>query len=246
MTPKLAKGGFASMAGHRWPGPRPWELVGASVALVLALAGTRPGYGQEVDPGLHGRLLQRSDGTLYVYKDGWKYRVEVAEADDELIDSVPEMEVSVAQLDQLFLIVAPQPLPPPPPPPEVIYISPPLVIPGPYIAVANPVPGDTLAVGGLNIQGKAFDPVAGADRGTGIDRVQVFLEDRDRGGLYLGDARLGRPNLAAEPGSQFALAGGDIVVSLPPGAHNLYVYGRSAITGKESTVSIPIKVGTGA
>ncbi len=229
------------MKRHRWAA---WRLSGmraAVVALLLALVAIRPGYGQETDPGLQGRLLQRSDGTLYVYKDGWKYRVELAAADDTAIDSIPEVDTAIAQLDQLF---APPPAPPPPLEAPPALPPPPQVVPGPYIAVANPVPGDTLVAGGLNIQGKAFDPIAGVEQGTGVDRVQVFLEDRDRGGLYLGEARLGRRNQAAEAGSQFALAGWDIVVSLAPGAHNLVVYARSSVTGKESTVAIPIKVGS--
>lgn len=229
------------MHGHRSPGRRPWQLAVALVALLPALTGIRPSYGQ-TDPGLQGRLLQRSDGTLYVYKEGWKYRVELAEADDTVIDSIPEAETAVAQLDQLF-VVLPPPLPPPPEPPPAPP-PPPAIVPGPYVAVANPVPGDRLVAGGLNMQGKAFDPIAGVDQGAGVDRVQVFLEDRDGGGLYLGEARLGRPNQAAESGTQFALAGWDIVVSLPPGAHVLHVYARSSVTGKESTVTIPIQVGT--
>jgi len=81
------------------------------------------------------------------------------------------------------------------------------------------------------MQGKAFDPAASADQGTGVDRVEVFLDDRDRGGLLLADARLGVPNPAAAPGSQFALAGWQALVSLPTGVHTLFVYAHTPAKG---------------
>lgn len=219
----------------------PWW---ATTVVVLLIASTATGRAQaDVDPTLQARILQRSDGALFVYKNGFKFPVQVADADDDTIDAVPDGDTSVAQLDQLFAS-------PPNPAPDVagpVALGPPApaVIPGPYVAVANPTPGDTLAVGGLDIAGKAFDPSASADQGSGIDRVQVFLGDRDRGGLHLGDARLGLPNSAAAPGSQFAYAGWDVVVTLPSGSHTLFVYARSFVTGKESSIQIPVKVGTG-
>ena len=93
------------------------------------------------------------------------------------------------------------------------------------------------------MQGKAFDPAASPDQGGGVDRVQVFLEDRDRGGRQLGNATLGRPNPAAAPGSQFAAAGWEVQVSLPVGTHTLFVYAHSTVTDKESFVLLPIRVG---
>jgi hypothetical protein len=95
------------------------------------------------------------------------------------------------------------------------------------------------------MQGKAFDPSATTDQGTGIDHVQIFLDDRDRGGLHLADARLGLPNPAAASDSQFALAGWEATVNLPGGSHTLFVYARSSVTGKESAIQIPVRVGGG-
>jgi hypothetical protein len=229
-------------------------LAGWGVAVVaLTMSGSSLAHAQTVDPQLQGRLLQGSDGTLFVYKDGLKYPVQVLEVDDDVINSIPDADTPIAQLDQLFVVLqqAAPPQPPPPPAaaeaPAPVVLGPPapLSVPGPYIAVANPTPGDTLAVGGLEMQGKAFDPSAPVDQGAGVDRVQVFLEDRDRGGLHLGDARLGIPNAAAAPGSQFSLAGWDIIVNLPGGAHTLFVYAHSGVTSKESSVQVPVKVGTG-
>src|SRR4029453_12375771 len=99
------------MDGHCSAGGRSRKLVPILAALLLSVAGLRPTYGQEKDSELQGRLLQRSEGTLYVFKDGWKYRVEVAQVDDSVIDALPEMDFSVGQLDQLFAVVGPQPLP---------------------------------------------------------------------------------------------------------------------------------------
>ena len=209
------------------------------VGVALASLGTHLVWGQDVDTTLQGRLLVRSDGTVYVYKDGLKYAVVAADVGDDVIDAIPEADAPVTQLDDLFTVAA-QTAPPP------VSAPAPVVQPGPYVAVSNPTPGDALPVGGLAMQGKAFDPAASTDQFTGVDRVQVFLEDRDRGGTLLGDARLGTPNLAAEPGSQFALAGWEITVTLPNGQHTLFVYARSSVTGKESTVSIPIRVGRGS
>src|SRR5205814_8372782 len=135
------------------------------------------------------------------------FAVQLAEVDDEVIDAVPDAETPIAQLDQLFASPPPSEGPPAEAPAPIAPSPPPVVVPGPYVAVANPAPGDSLAVGGLDIQGKAFDPLATPDQGAGIDRIEVFLEDRDRCGLHLGDARWGVPNAAAAPGSQFPFAG---------------------------------------
>jgi hypothetical protein len=212
-----------------------WIVPAIGAALIIVV-GTVIVWGQDVDSTLQGRLLVRSDGTLYVYKDGLKYAVQPADIGDDVIDAIPTADAPVAQLDQLFIHD---------PSAQAAPFAPlaPAIQPGPYIAVNNPSPGDILPAGGLAMQGKAFDPAASVDQATGVDRVQVFLEDRDRGGMYLGDARLGTPNLAAAPGSQFSLAGWEITVTLPTGNHILFVYARSSVTDKESTVSIPVRVG---
>jgi hypothetical protein len=220
-----------------------WAAAG--VALLIAITSSARAHATS-DLELQGRILQRSDGALFVYKDGFKFLVQVADLDDDAINAVPDGDTPVTQLDQLFI---PPSLPPNAPSdvpaPGAPAPAPPAVVPGPYVAVANPVPGDTLRVGGLDIQGKAFDPAASPEQGSGIDRLEVFLEDRDRGGLFLGDARLGLPNTAAAPGSQFALAGWDVIVNLPAGFHSIFVYARSAVTGKETAVQVPVKVGGG-
>jgi len=71
----------------------------ASVHFVLAQAPT--------DPGLQGRLLRRSDGTLYVYLDGVRYPVAPAPLSDEQINAIPEAGLIVERLSDLFALGAP-------------------------------------------------------------------------------------------------------------------------------------------
>jgi hypothetical protein len=229
---------------RRWHGG--YRFVAATILLIL-VSGSPVKAQDSTNDDLQGRVLQRSDGALFIYKDGFKYPVVVADIGDDAIDALPDGDASLVGVAQLFPPAPPAPPPPiPDPPAPVIVIMPtPTIVPGPYIAVSNPVAGDNLAVGGLDMQGKAFDPSAASDQGSGIDRVQIFLEDRDRGGLHLADARLGFANPAAAPGSQFSLAGWEAVVNLPSGAHTLFVYARSAVTNKESAIQVPVRVGTG-
>jgi hypothetical protein len=99
--------------------------------------------------------------------------------------------------------------------------------------VFNPQPGDTLAHGMYLIQGVAFDP--GASAGSGVDRVQVFLDPRDAGGQLLGDALLGGTSTGGPYG--FVLA-----APLPNrrGSHLISVYAHSSLSGSEAVVSIPV------
>lgn len=115
---------------------------------------------------------------------------------------------------------------------------------GPTLVVGNPNPGDMITPGSLMIQGVAFDPVA--TTGTGVDRVSVFLGDRDTGGLHLGDATLGAPNPMGSELVQFANAGWTLTTPALKGAgaqYMLSVYARSAITGQETEMEIPVFVG---
>src|SRR5215210_2639416 len=83
------------------------------IVAVLVLAFTAGGSARalEGDPSLQGRILQRSDGFLYVYKDGARYWVHPAPLNDDQINAIPEAGPAVDRVDQLYA-------PPPPPPPE--------------------------------------------------------------------------------------------------------------------------------
>jgi hypothetical protein len=149
-------------------------------------------------------------------------------------------------------------LTPTPTPPPVSLVVPPCSgptptptfppFPGPVVANATPIAGNTLTLrvsnpqagdmvssGTYVISGVAFDSSAAS--GTGIDQVQVFLDPRDDGGQFLGTATLG----TAGVGGVF---GFELVARLPnrTGGHTLSIYARSAVSDKESLVSIPIVV----
>lgn len=115
---------------------------------------------------------------------------------------------------------------------------------GPTLVVENPSPNGMITPGSLVMEGVAFDPVA--TTGTGVDRVSVFLENRDTGGEHLGDATLGVANPMGAEGGQFALAGWTLTTPALSGAgdgHTLFVYARSAVTGDETVLQIPVFIG---
>lgn len=112
---------------------------------------------------------------------------------------------------------------------------------GPVLIVANPNPGDMLTPGRMTLQGVAFDREA--SQGSGVDRVSIFLDDRDLGGQFLGDATLGAtttiggtPLYAGWTLTTPPLAGGGQL-------HELHVYARDAEGGDETVVRIPITIG---
>jgi hypothetical protein len=184
--------------------------------LVLCLGGL-PAHAQSADADLQGRVFQGNDGALWVYKDGVKYPVVGVDLSDDQINAIPAIvDRPVEHMNELFAPAVAPPAPPPPPP-------------IPALDVGNPHPNERIPAR-LNMQGTAFDPLASS--GSGIDRVQVFLEDREKGGVHVADAALGGP----------ITNGWQVVVNLPPGPHNLFVYARSAITGEEGVAVIPVVV----
>jgi NTE family protein len=90
-------------------------------------------------------------------------------------------------------------------------------------------------VGGFQeILGTSDWPSA-ANSGSGVDRVSVFLGNRNAGGLWLGDALLNSGGANAWQAT----------VSLPTnntGAPSLFVYAHSSVTGQQSIVSIPVTI----
>jgi hypothetical protein len=84
-------------------------------------------------------------------------------------------------------------------------------------------------------QGLAFDPLAQGS--SGVDRVSIFLDPREQGGQFLGDAMLGGDVPQAPFGYQ-------LIAALPnrKGGHLLTVYAHSSVTGAEAEVSVPITI----
>jgi hypothetical protein len=108
------------------------------------------------------------------------------------------------------------------------------VQPGPslVLSIGNPQPGDLLPRGKYVMQGQAFDRAA--TTGTGVDKVSVFVDDRDAGGQLVGNASLGQPTA-----NGFSAT---IDLSRISGQHTLYVYARSSVSGKEAVVNFPVNI----
>jgi polysaccharide biosynthesis protein PslG len=119
--------------------------------------------------------------------------------------------------------------------PSIVAALPPTTQPGPslVLSVGNPQPNDLLPRGKYVMHGLAFDRAANA--GSGVDKVSVFIEDRDAGGQLVGDAVLGQPGATG-----FTLTAD---LSRAGGGHTLFVYARSSVSGRETVVSFPIVVG---
>ncbi|MBV9359265.1 MAG: hypothetical protein JO023_27460 [Chloroflexi bacterium] len=103
---------------------------------------------------------------------------------------------------------------------------------GIQLFVDNPALGELVAPGPHWVQGRASDQRATAGT-SGIDRVQVFLGDRNAGGRLLAEAQL--------------TAGGDQWRALTDlsglvGSYNLYVYARSSVDGTEQATFRPVMV----
>ena len=99
------------------------------------------------------------------------------------------------------------------------------------LEVGNPSPGDTIHVGAYNIIGRALDKSAMS--GSGIDRVDVFLDNRDQGGMFLGTGSIVNNNLWSA------------TVTIPnnqTGLHNLTFYAHSSVSGAELSVTVPVTV----
>jgi hypothetical protein len=104
---------------------------------------------------------------------------------------------------------------------------------GPQVKVINPQPGANAVAGPWSINGTAWD--TSATSGSGIDQVQVFLDNRDLGGTFLANANL----------SGNGENGWQANISLPTnntGTHALWVYARSSVTGKETATSVPVVI----
>jgi hypothetical protein len=122
---------------------------------------------------------------------------------------------------------APAPTPQPSAPASTINTTPGATL---TFSVGNPSPGDTVKAGGLMVQGVAFDRTA--LQGSGVQRVDIFLDNRDNGGLALGQAVPGDGNMW------------QATVILPNnqlGLHTLY-FAAHAVSGAESDVAIPVTI----
>jgi hypothetical protein len=115
----------------------------------------------------------------------------------------------------------------PPPPPVTVTTSNAATI---VLDVGNPTPGTTILRGALGVSGTAIDRAASS--GSGIDRVDIFLDNRDTGGLSLG---------TAVPGPDGTW---QTTVTLPnnnTGLHTLYFYAHS-MRGATAAAAVPVNI----
>jgi hypothetical protein len=107
----------------------------------------------------------------------------------------------------------------------------------PSLSLGNPSDGSVLSNGDIVIQGLAWDPAA--TTGSGVDSVQVFLGSRDDGGILLGS---GVPGANGVMNARAFSVKASIPNSIS-GGHDFVAYARSALTGEETVVSVPVFVG---
>ena len=116
----------------------------------------------------------------------------------------------------------------PPPPPVTTTTSTSSTI---VVDVGNPTPGTTVLRGALAVSGTAIDKATTS--GPGVDRVDIFLDNRDIGGMALG---------TAVPDSTGTW---QTTVTLPnnqTGLHTLFFYAHSSATGAVAVAMVPVTI----
>jgi hypothetical protein len=104
----------------------------------------------------------------------------------------------------------------------------------PVLSIGNPNPGDTITEGGYVISGQAFDPAA--QSGAGVSRVDLFLGERDQGGLFLGSALPG----TGAGGNPEAF---NIEVSIPDLGRGVdFAAYAIGLNGQETVITFPVFV----
>jgi hypothetical protein len=201
-------------------------IVVASAALAQAT----------VDPALQGRVLRKSDGTLYVYKDGARYPIVPAELTDQQIDAIPQVGLQVVRVNDLFAGVgapdsaglAASSASAGPPPPVVAPGS------GPLAGTLASLVGQTASVcdllgNPLNVQVERAEQILGTDQRThvlllvnvanvGNNRATGYppVDLHDSQGRYFERTATGLGQSLSELARQYGLPGAAEQV-LPPG-----------------------------
>jgi hypothetical protein len=115
---------------------------------------------------------------------------------------------------------------------------------GVVILIQGPNPGDVLSPGtNVVVQGIAYDSTSPS--GPGIDRVSVYLGDRDAGGTFWGNATLGLANPQAGSGP-LSTAGFSLrspTIPTGSGGRDIFVYAHSSVTNREGIASVPVFLG---
>jgi hypothetical protein len=113
------------------------------------------------------------------------------------------------------------------------------------VTIDSPNPGATITKGKFDVSGRATTNTGGA-----IDRIQVFLGNRDLGGVVIGEITAanspapvpGSPTLTNSLNSNGTY---HLVVDFPSqnlGVQTVFVYARSANTGNEASANTSVTV----
>jgi hypothetical protein len=190
------------------------------------------------------RVVQRSDGTLYVLQGDRSWTLVPDQIDDaDAAGLSPSGEIDGTLPNELLVVQAPEappaaapaappaePAPAPVPAPAPAPPAAPAPSGPPQLTILNPLDNQNVSAKGgasYTITGTAMDPAAGAG---GIDLVDVWIfgERNARGSTHLGAATL--------------LSDGTWSLTFLPtrftSTHtNIYVYAHSRVTGLESATS---------
>jgi len=208
--------------------------IGLLAALVVAGAALAQAT---VDPALQGRVLRKSDGTLYLYKDGARYPIVPADLTDEQIDAIPQVGLQVLRVNDLFAApglpdttgTAAAGTTASAPPPLVVTPS-----SGPLAATLAALVGQTASVcdllgNPLSVQVERAEQIMGTDQRThvllivnvsnvGTNRATGYppVDLHDSQGRYFERTATGLGQSLSELARQYGLPGAAEQV-LPPG-----------------------------
>jgi len=106
------------------------------------------------------------------------------------------------------------------------------------------VPGDIIGPSAAGLQVARSSVSSLSEMRVQRLRIDVFLEDRDTGGILVGRAELGALSPVPED-PELAGSGWTAMVMLTgkmTGPHTMFLYALSGVTGEEMVVTIPVEV----
>jgi hypothetical protein len=184
------------------------------------------------------RVVQGSDGTLYVVQGGKSWTLvpdQIGDADLAALDASGEIDGTLPDSLLSTQAAAPAPAPAPAPPAPAAAPAPAPAQPAPVnggppqVRVQNPTEGQNVSARGtttFTISGSATDPANGPRAIDSVD-VWIFGERNASGGVDLGQANVqsdGSWSLSFQP------------TKFPSTHTNLYVYAHSRATGQTTEV----------
>jgi hypothetical protein len=110
------------------------------------------------------------------------------------------------------------------------------------VRVESPHPGANITRGNFSVDGRAS-----TSTGATIDRVQVFLDNRDLGGIEMIEIMDGQSVSVPNTNLVSTMSNGvfHVIADFPDnklGTHTVFVYARSKATGKESAATTSVTI----